>query len=402
MLPAPVQRAISRMLGRLPDSVSRRLVPRRFEALPNPLPEVVPLEGAERRILIAPLNTAGQARRWAAALRAVPGVTAVNLMIGDSRFGFESDASVPTAVARVSRDWQRRNFKVRALSATDIVIESATALFGPIFGQSIVREVRALQAAGVRVAVLCHGSDVRSIAALNARNPYSPYADPALADRVRKLEKSAAERRRRIRRLDVPVMGSTHGVLLDLPEAIWVPVTVDVDAWALDETAFGRTGPLRVVHAPSDPALKGSDVVERVLARLADEGRIDYERLGLTSHAAMRDAYARCDVVVDSLRLGGYGVTACEAMAAGRAVVSYIDPLYRTAIRESYGVDLPIVQATPDTLTGVICGLAADRSRGRAIAEQGPGYARRLHDGRVSAARILAALDSPAALGARR
>jgi hypothetical protein len=60
------------------------------------------------------------------------------------------------------------------------------------------------------------------------------------------------------------------------------------------------------------------------------------------------------------------------------------------------------VQADPDTLDAVLRGLLADPATGVRVAAEGPAYVRALHDGRVSAQRILAALDSPAALGPRQ
>lgn len=205
------------------------------------------------------------------------------------------------------------------------------------------------------------------------------------------------------------MLGTTHGVLIDLPEAAWLPVVVDVAAWAVERpplVAAARTevepppaGPPLVVHAPSQAAIKGSDIVDAVLGRLAAEGLVRYERLEQVTHDVVSDAYRRADIMVDSLRMGGYGVAACEALAAGRVVVSNVLPEYRAAIARDHGLEVPIVQAEPGTLEAVLRGVLHDPTAARATAERGPAFVRALHDGRLSAARILAALDSPAALG---
>ncbi|MDO9590301.1 MAG: hypothetical protein Q7J04_04080, partial [Microcella sp.] len=145
----------------------------------------------------------------------------------------------------------------------------------------------------------------------------------------------------------------------------------------------------------------GSDVVDTVLSRLVDEGLVRYERIAMAAHEQVRDAYRRADIMVDSLRMGGYGAAACEAMAAGRVVISNAADDYRRQLREQYGIELPIVQADPTTLEQVLRAAIADRVTTRATAAQGPAYVTALHDGRESARVILAALDRPAARAGR-
>ncbi len=402
LIPPRVSAAVGGLLAALPDAVGRRLRPAHYRGMPAELPPIAPMPAGERRVLIGVMNTAGQAHRWAAALRAVPGVSAVNVSAVEAGFAFATDAAIPAVVQRASRDWQHEHLRVRGLSATDVVVESGLPIFGPAVRHSLQREVRALQRAGIRVAVLCHGSDVRDVEALNARNPHSPYLVEPLASAVPAMQRRTRERRRVIRATGVPVLGSTQGVLLDLPEGTWVPVVVDPDAWAVDRPPFSGAALPLVVHAPSQAAIKGSDVVDRVVGQLVEEGRVRYERLTGVTHDQVREAYRRADIMIDSLRIGGYGAAACEAMAAGRVVVSNAAASYREHLRATEGVELPIVQADPDSLDTVLRSVLDDPEAAAQIAATGPAYVRALHDGRVSAQRILAALDSPAALGARQ
>jgi len=290
---------------------------------------------------------------------------------------------------------------VRGLSATDVIIESGVPIFGPAVGWNLLREVRTLQKRGIRVAIVCHGSDVRDFAALNARNPHSPYALPEFAERLPSMSRRSAEARRVIRLTGVPVLGSTHGVLIDMPEAAWVPVVIDPLGWVVESPPFAADGPPVVVHAPSQSSIKGSDVVDPVLAQLAAEGAVRYVRLENAPHSDVREAYRHADIVVDSIRIGGYGVAACEAMAAGRLVISNVAESYRRAIRESRGTELPIMQADPRTLEAVLRGVIADHDDARRVAANGPAYVAALHDGRESTRVITEALAMPAALGRR-
>lgn len=392
---------VSTIVNSLPDSVGRVLRPARYRGMPAELPPIEPLPDAERRVLVGALNTAGQGYHWAQALSGVPATTAVSLSRVDTGFRFPVDIMVPSMVAAASRDWQRKHFRVRGLSATDIIIESGLPIFGPAFGHNLVREVRALQERDIRVAIICHGSDVRDVEALNARNPHSPFRLPEFADQLRAMQRRAAEARRVIRRTGVPILGSTQGVLIDLPEADWVPVVIGPERWQVETSPLADEGVPLVVHAPSRASIKGSDVIDAVLERLAAEGLVRYERLEKVSHDQVRDTYRRADIMIDSLRTGGYGVAACEAMAAGRVVVSNVSPDYRRQLRERYGVELPMIQADPNTLETVLRGVFADRAGARAIAAGGPPYVTALHDGRESARVMLAALDRPTALAPR-
>jgi hypothetical protein len=99
----------------------------------------------------------------------------------------------------------------------------------------------------------------------------------------------------------------------------------------------------------------------------------------------MPDVYTRADIVIDQFTMGLYGVAACEAMAAGRVVVSFVGDTVRARVREMTGHELPIVEATPGTLVGVIEKILDDRDAARDTALAGPSFVREYHDGRQSA-----------------
>ncbi|MGO2739557.1 MAG: glycosyltransferase family 4 protein, partial [Cellulosimicrobium funkei] len=96
----------------------------------------------------------------------------------------------------------------------------------------------------------------------------------------------------------------------------------------------------------------------------------------------------RADVVLDQFALGSYGVAACEAMAAGRVVVSHVSDQVRDEVRRSTGTDLPVVQAEAGSLRAVLLRLLDDRDAARDAASRGPELVRRLHDGRAAAAAL--------------
>ncbi|MFF2493077.1 glycosyltransferase [Agromyces sp. NPDC058064] len=84
---------------------------------------------------------------------------------------------------------------------------------------------------------------------------------------------------------------------------------------------------LRVLHAPSSPIIKGTQVVRAAVQALRDEGReFDYEELIDVPHervvAALRDAH----IVLNQFYAFVPGVFGVEALAAGCAVLQSADP----------------------------------------------------------------------------
>jgi hypothetical protein len=94
---------------------------------------------------------------------------------------------------------------------------------------------------------------------------------------------------------------------------------------------------------------------------------------------------ADSDIVIDQLLLGSYGVLACEAMALGRVVIGSVDASVRTRV----GAHVPVLDATPDTLTDVLREVLADRDAARERAQAGRAFVEQVHDGSTSACLLL-------------
>jgi hypothetical protein len=169
-----------------------------------------------------------------------------------------------------------------------------------------------------------------------------------------------------------------------VPDATWLPVTVDVDALASAAPVLERARPV-VLHAPSNSALKGSAVIDPVLTRLDHEGAIRYLRATDLAHDDLIAAIASADIVVDQLGLGLYGVLACEAMGAGRLVVAEVGDRIRTRMAPA---SVPILEITATSVEDVLRRTLADRVEGRALAAAGPSFVREFHDGRAAAAAL--------------
>lgn len=358
-------------------------------------PPIAPTGGSADRVLIGPANSAGQGFAWARALEdARPGTLATSMKFVDTenRFAHRVDQAVLSGYGAHSRAWQRTQLKALA-EYRAVFVESAEPLLGGMFGHDSLRQIEAVRSAGPAMGLVFHGSDLRDPDAHMASEPGSYFSlHPDFSETMRVRTRRS---RQIIAETGLPVWVSTPDLLIDAPGAEWLPIVVVPEHWATDTIPFAHGGVPRVVHAPSNSNLKGTDLIDEPLQRLHDAGRIEYRRIEGVSHASMRQITREADLVLDQFRTGSYGVAACEALAAGRVVVSHISSLTRSVIRDRSGLDLPILESDGLDIEGVLETLLADReSAGVRAAESGPAFVRSLHDGRASGRALAAWLDS--------
>lgn len=333
---------------------------------------------------VGPTNSAGQAASWASLAR--------------TRLGAESSSFAPLRPLQDRPDviitsvnamtlTQGVNELGRILSTyTHLIIDGYERLFGPLLADNLGGELSVLARHGIQVALLAHGSDIRSPDRHMRDIPHS-YFTVAEATWVDKLRKITERNRTIARESGLPLFVSTPDLLADLPNATWLPLTIDPEPW-LRLPEIGGEPRLRVLHRPSRsvPPIKGSDAIVPILESLHGEGLIEYLDGGqVVPHTEMPALVGAADVVVDQIRTGSYGVAAVEAMFAGRVVLGGAD----TAVRGRVGNGLPIIDVTPDTLEETIRKIATlDREELLAIGSRGIDFAKQWHDG-TAAAKVL-------------
>jgi hypothetical protein len=371
-----------------PGSLPGRLAALRFgriRAEDVPAPTSVP--DSPVRVYIGPVNYSGQGYAWARALESAdPQTECRNMNVATAEdFAFRADTDVPVAVYQRSRTWQKAQLDV-VRRFSHVLVEAEKPLFGRLFLRDVEREAEVLASAGVRTAYIAHGTDVRLPSRHAGLTKWSPFLDTDIY-----LARHETEARRNIEllvRLGRPTFVSTPDLLADLPFARWCPVVVNIDHLKGAGRGEARAVPV-VAHIPTNPWIKGTDMIRPALRRLHDRGVIEYREItgGLPS-TQMQATWADADIVLDQFRLGSYGVAACEAMGAGAVVVGHVIDDVRRTVRAASGVDLPIVEADPETIETVIADLAADDTRRRRLASDGAAFVSTAHDGRMSAAAL--------------
>lgn len=338
---------------------------------------------------IGPANMAGQGWAWAKAMeRHVPGVrTEVMTVDRGSPLTFRTDALILADRYSKDRRWSQ-SYEAHAVEHwTHALLEAGRPLFGLRHGRDFTGDTEVLRAVGVQVGLLFHGSEVRNPARHTEETPWSPFRD-SHEELTARLQRGCATLQPLVDAFEGPKFVSTPDLLRHVPGAVWLPVVVDLEEWAPTGPVLEREVPV-VVHTPSRASLKGSAYLEDAMAPLVAEGLVDYRRIEGVPPDQLPGILRDADVVLDQFTLGIYGVLAAQAMAAGRVVVGHVTESFRA----DCGGDVPILEATPDTVTEVVRRVVEDRGWASEQAARGPGHVRELHDGRRSARVLVEHLD---------
>ena len=348
------------------------------------------------RLLIAPANYAGQSWAWAQAVRThVPTVKATNLQITPRAVsGFAAQTSV------TATEWRDPSIRLRialeqVLPSTHVLIEAMRALIGSKDSTPSAHgwdfalaadDVLNIHQSGRKVGLLFHGSEIRRPDLHATFTAASPFSRSEHADGTEKLRQTTDKVHALIEMLSekIPSLNlfvSTPDLLDYIPTATWLPIVVPRRSFE-PATSILQTSKPRVLHAPTNPFLKGSDTADQVLSELADQGVIDYVRVHGVQSGFMPDLIREVDVVVDQIVLGNPGVLAAETMSAGRLAVAHLPD----HVRARFPTAPPIVEASRTTLDEVIRDICNRREHYLEIAQRGPSFAEDMHDGRRSAA----------------
>jgi glycosyltransferase involved in cell wall biosynthesis len=238
-----------------------------------------------------------------------------------------------------------------------------------------------LARAGVPMIVSFAGSDARPIAGARRHNPYFFREPDDAHDRAVKRYLASISRYIRYAATDCE-MAEHVAPYFDRVFTFRQPV--DLRELSCTPQRFDRTPVL--LHVPTDTEVKGTAHILAAVEKLRQDG-LSFEfrtRRRLTQQEFYREI-EDCDVYIDELRCGSHGVTAVEAMAAGKAVVTYI----REDLVDQYPPELPIVNANPDTVAAVLRRLIIDTDYRVRHAEAGRRYVEKYHDALVVARDLL-------------
>ena len=168
---------------------------------------------------------------------------------------------------------------------------------------------------------------------------------------------------------------SSYDAIRWVPDADVILPGVEVAKIAPAIPSADKQRPL-IIHAPSSRRRKGTEHVVAAVESLDADFRVVE---GLTHDEAF-ELYREADIVIDQLNAGWYGVFAIECLALGKPVVTF---LLEEAVRrteEAYGIEVPVISATVETLRERLRPLVADAALRHRVGAASRAYAERLHD----------------------
>lgn len=345
----------------------------------------------KKPILLGATNSAGQANSWAMALRKA-GRSAESLQIvsGDNGSWFNADRTI------LRSEWKPLEFRKRLFQEitsqnSGVLLESLRPIFAlnqpSLFtAQEGLNDLIDLWRAGLKVAVVFHGSDIRDQLHQAKMEEFSPYRnpiDPAKFEAVRVRADQTRLIARKLNRHRIKHFVTTPDLLHELPDATWLPAVIDIAKFQTTTEIKSSPGPLKVLFLPSNGWLKSENLVTPVLEKLANEGVIKLIAAGPVSNAQMPALVESADLVIDRFD-GVVGVASIEAMAAKRLVIANVAPwIYNRA-----EVTPPVIHATPATLEEKLRKISESNFNHQQITRAGFEYVNKWHDGKESATRL--------------
>ena len=219
-------------------------------------------------------------------------------------------------------------------------------------------ELPLLKLLGKKIIVSAYGADVRVERITRALGPYN-----CCMDCTQRLVACICDEQLAQRNLDhVHRYADIMLSLGDMTE--YTPKSRhDVFYWAIDLKKWPFVGvsltskPVKVVHASNHHEFRGTRFVVNAINELRQEGYpVELVLVSKLPNDEARDLYMQADIVADNFVIGSYSYSGVEAMALGKPVVAYI----RKQAYMPYGVECPVINASPDTLKQALRTLIGD------------------------------------------
>jgi glycosyltransferase involved in cell wall biosynthesis len=181
---------------------------------------------------------------------------------------------------------------------------------------------------------------------------------------------------------------STPDLLEFAPEATWIPNCIP---WHGLEKINRNDEKILIGHAPTNRKLKGTEYFIEAMDKLKTEyPNVDYLLIENKPHMEALRLLQTCDIVVDSVGLGWYGVLTNEVQQMGIPCCLTIKPELEQFIKEPSG----IVNVSPENLKQKLEELILDEPLRSRLGKNGKEYVNRVHNSEEIVKRIQTIYDN--------
>lgn len=251
---------------------------------------------------------------------------------------------------------------------------------------------------GKKTYMTLQGCDVRLAGESNRRNAHTACADGRCSAFAACLTQYDDQRRafvREITPLFDQVFYLNPELGHDLGRGIFLPYA-SMDWRQYQPVPPRRDGPIRIVHGPSDPNIKGTPLILAALDQL--RSRYDIELVLVTGkpHAEAIALYRDADIAIDQVLCGWYGGFAIELMALGKPVMCHLRKQDLRFVPAGMMEACPIRDIHPDRLVDDIAAVLDAREHWAAWSKAGLQYVRSWHDPHMIARAMVACYRDPA------
>lgn len=197
---------------------------------------------------------------------------------------------------------------------------------------------------------------------------------------------NSVNKEKRIKKFDKhagAIFSLNPDIMRVLPERTqFLPYTIS--NWDSISPKPKRSGKFRIVHAPTDRTLKGSDKIIGVMKRITrDYPYVEFVLIENVKHDVVVRMISEADLLIDQLLSGWYGAVSIEAMKVGVPVVAFINPddLMFIPMKMAEECTETVIQADPrDSLYHVIEKIILDSDMLKERAKKSLDYVMKWHD----------------------
>lgn len=334
-------------------------------------------ELANAKIIHAPANVAGIAGLLAEAQRDLGfNAVAVEYVSHPFSYGIDKSLNLQPGQSKIGRGLAIGKFALNAAFKYDVFhLYFGSTLFPRYFDLPLLRLL------GKRLIFHYCGCDIRDREITLEKYDLSGCSEctSLICKRMHHLDPGLADQ----------VFVSTPDLLEFAPGAHLLPGPIDLKRWTprpVRTSPITLEDPIKILHAPSDRDIKGTKYVIDTIERLKAAGYpVELMMLEGVPHSKVVEFCDKADLAIDQLMIGAYGTVSIEMLAKGIPVICRI----REDLRKYYPADLPIIDATPHSLFGVVESLLQQPDNWTAIGQSSLNYVRREHEMHSVAKRAL-------------